>query len=89
MNRELRPESNVSDLVDYLLEMGVDIHILAPDERLSSLQIRVDCADACGRLIRSANSIDIITYKSAPPELRNMIVTRTINELVDELIRFG
>lgn len=83
MTRELRPQSNISDLVDYLLEMGIDIHIFMPDNLCQMLQIRADWGDA-----RCAKSIDMTMYKNAPPELRNMIVTRTVNELVDELIRF-
>ena len=88
MSRELLPESNISDLVDYLLEMGVDIHMLVPDDRVPSLQIRVDCEDTHGRLIRCVKCIDMIRYKSATPELRNMVVTRTISELIKELARF-
>ena len=89
MSRELLPESNISDLVDYLLEMGVDVHILAPDDHIPSLQIRADCGNASyGQRIRCVKSINMFTYKSAPPELRNMIIAQTISELIEELRRF-
>jgi len=87
MSRELNPEANVSDLVDYLLETGVDIHILVPDGRVPSLQIRADCEDVYGKLIRCIKCIDMIKYKSAVPEVQNMIVMQTIHDLVEELAR--
>lgn len=87
MTKGLSPESNVGDLVDYLLEKGVDIHILVPDDRVPSLQIRVDCEDTYGRLIRHVKCIDMVKYKSVTPEVRNMVVTQTIRELLEELTR--
>lgn len=94
MNKELSPESNVGDLVDYLLEKRVDIRISVPDDYVPSLEIRVACADAYGKHrlsrngpIRCIKYIDLNQYKCAPPELRNMIITQTIHELIESLER--
>ena len=88
MSTGLSPESNVGDLIDYLLERGIDIHIFMPNGHDPSLQIRLDCADAYGRPIKNVKCIDMIKYKSATPETRNMIVAQTIHELIKELTIF-
>ena len=86
MIKELDPTSNTGDLVDYLLEYGVNVHIFVPDGRESSFEIMADHTTAGGRRMRCAKRIDLNQYKCSPPELRSMIMTQTIHTMVEELI---
>ena len=88
MSAGLNPESNAGDLIDYLFDHGVSMHILAPDSSDPFFRIRVDCTDAYGTPMACVKCIDVIRYKSAVPEVRNMVVTQTIRELIKELTYF-
>jgi len=86
MHKELDPTSNVGDLVDYLLDHDVIMHIFPPSSRESSFEIRADRINTCGERARCAKRIDLNQYKCAPPELRNMIVTQAIYSIIEELV---
>lgn len=86
MIKELDPTSSVGDLVDYLLEYGVDIHILVSDNSEKVLEIKGDYTPSGGKQLKCAKCIDLYQYKHSPPELRSMIMTQTIYSMVEELI---
>ena len=88
MRKEPSPESNVSDLVDYLLSHGVNIHIFVPDDLMPFIKIKGDCIDRQGKQLICSKCISMNLYKSESPEMRNVIVAQALYSLIEELFQF-
>lgn len=86
MIKELDPTSDVGNLMDYLIEHGVNVHILVPDGNEQSFEIVAVYTIASGRRAKCTKRIDLNQYRCLPSELRNMIMTRTIHAMVEELV---